>query len=169
MACPKSLAWLILLAPVARSGEPCARVLSINGAIKTAAALDGTLVCIHGTIPAGAVQTEIVSTEKPRWVPWRGGIRRIGLIDGENSPLHGHLYRPKTFDPLDSIGNREVGGTNSLEVVLFGVLLYNRNVVKALSEKAPPGDDRYDPIRGLSYPVEFIALQLVSAKQARRR
>jgi hypothetical protein len=51
----------------------------------------------------------------------------------------------------------------AIEVVVKGVLLHEKGLFKSLSARLPPGT-LYDPLRGLSYSIEFVLLEVVSAK-----
>jgi hypothetical protein len=148
--------------------------MTVRAAVARAAKLDGAVVCLRGWIwpirtARGEAFVPTIREAGDRSIGKKDTIN-IGVIEGSAAPeMFGELYRPESFDQIDSLLRTAAATPLVIEVEYMGVLTFRRGLLRSLADRLPPDDPLYDTIRRVSPPVEFVLLQVRSAKVVRHR
>ena len=161
---------LFVICVVCGATEPCKEVHSVGSAIRNARKLSGSIICLNGVIlphlnsrKTSSMLFELrpsSSTKGPKG-------QAIGLLEGDDeSGIAKGFYKPDSFKLLNetTLGKGSLG--KPVNVLIRGQLAYGKGFFKTRFAELPPGE-LYDPLRGLSYQVEFIIGEFLSAKVIR--
>jgi hypothetical protein len=158
-----TLLWIGSAVSVPLIAKPCKGVLSVEIAIRNAPKLDGKSVCLAGIVrPIEGTTFLIHEITSPARSGAAAKSPAIGIVDW--SPETGTEesdYRPESFRMLEAYFVGQQNSGRSLRVVFRGMLMYKRDLFRRLDERLPP-DLLYDSVRGLSYSVEFVLLEVLS-------
>jgi hypothetical protein len=166
----RSLALLIVFgAPAVVGAQNCKEVLAVDAAIKNSRSLNGKVICVRGILRpisdskgTGVMVHELISAERAS-----AGQNAIGVMDWSvESGIDAQLYKPGSFRRLDELleGIGGIRPSPRIEVVFRGAIMNEKGLFKGLSSRLPR-DTLYDPLRGLSYSVEFVLLEVISANK----
>jgi hypothetical protein len=160
----------VVCTPLFLLSQECKEILSVDAAVRRARDLDGKVICLQGVLrpiptrdKTSATIHEIVS-DGSAGVGSRKTV--IGVVEGSGAPgIDAGQYRPESFKLLDQ-AEKDISAP--VVVVLRGALMNEKDLFKKLSARLPR-DPMYDPLRDLAYSVEFVLLEVISAKPIQTR
>lgn len=166
---------ILLATPLLAVAQRCDRVLTVEEVIRDSRKLDGRTTCVKGVlrpildsrnrafaflelIPLGSV----TGRTQPKDI--------IGMMEwSAETEIDGAEYRPDSFKLLEPLTGEKIGDKRlvpTFEVVVRGAIMHEKGFFKRLSARLP-SSSLYDPLRGLSYSVEFVLLEVVTVKLAK--
>jgi hypothetical protein len=171
-ALPSRSTWRLLYAMYApyfqelAAAEDCRRVMTVDGAISNARRLNGKIVCVRGVVEPSVYSWRtaalVFKMHNGRDADGWRKRREIGVIDwAPETGVDAALYKPDSFKLFDRIPNSPESG-KPLAVVFRGAIMCRKGFLRQLAARLPTGE-LYDPVRGLSFPVELVVVEVVSA------
>ena len=167
---------LFFSAPFSKASGMCRTPFTVRAAVERAPLLDGKTICIKGWVypvpdadsaGRGVFITELLPTGTRMATKGRGFA--IGLVGPSDTSPDYAQYAPDTFKKIDDLIEEGVTTPPVIEVVLRGVIAKNRRLGDKVAAELPSDDPFYDPLRKPSHSVEFIILEVISAKKVRLR
>lgn len=89
----------------------------------------------------------------------------------QESGVPGDLYKPESFGVLSRLYEDGMSAGERwavIEVTYRGVFIFGRGLMRRLADELPP-DSLYDPLRRPAYALEFVLLEVVSARIVKQR
>jgi len=158
-----TLLWIGFTVSAPLIADPCKEVLTVEIAIRNAPKLDGKNICLTGIVHPISGTTflihEITSTARSGTT---AKLPAIGIVDwSPETGIREAEYRPGSFKMLEDYFDKGPSLSGSFRVICRGALMYKRHFFRQLDARLPP-DSLYNPLRGLSYTVELVLLEVLS-------
>jgi hypothetical protein len=166
---------LFFSAPFSKASDACRTPLSVKTAVRRAQLLDGKTICLKGweypiVAPGSAGRTVFVNELVPSGASRSLREKRVavGLVEGSSdSAPENAQYIPDSFKKIDDLWEEGPSTQPVIEVVLRGIIVRNKGLANKVAAQLPSDDPFYDPLRRPSHSVEFIILEVISAKKVR--